>query len=57
MALTATAVPRVRDDIIRTLSMKAPHVAQSSYDRPNLEIRVAVKTGTRQQELLYGARF
>ena len=34
MALTATAVPRVRDDIIRTLSMKAPHVAQCSYARP-----------------------
>lgn len=26
MALTATAVPRVRDDIIKTLSLRTPHV-------------------------------
>ena len=51
MALTATAVPRVRDDIIKTLSMRAPHVAQSSYDRTNLEIKVCVKKGGREEEV------
>ena len=51
MALTATAVPRVRDDIIKTLSMRMPHVAQSSYDRTNLEIKVCVKKGGREEEV------
>ena len=46
LALTATAVPRVRRDILESLKMRDPVlVHQQSFDRPNLRIRVAKKTG------------
>lgn len=35
-AFTATATPRVRDDIIRLLDLKDPKVFVNSFDRPNL---------------------
>lgn len=40
MALTATAVPRVQEDIMRCLALTAPYVAKSSFDRQNLAISV-----------------
>jgi hypothetical protein len=41
MALTATAAPRVRSDVMSTLALRRDrlHVAASSFDRPNLAIQ------------------
>ena len=40
LALTATATPRVRDDILRSLKMRSPEVVVTSFNRPNLTYRV-----------------
>lgn len=45
IALTATATPRVREDILKQLKMKAPEWFLSSFNRPNLRYRVVDKTG------------
>jgi ATP-dependent DNA helicase RecQ len=37
---TATATPRVRDDIVSQLRLADPHVLVGSFDRPNLVYRV-----------------
>lgn len=39
-AYTATATPRVRDDIIAQLKLRNPEVLVGSFDRPNLTYRV-----------------
>jgi ATP-dependent DNA helicase RecQ len=39
MALTATATPRVRDDIVRVLGLQDPVVTLGGFDRPNLFLR------------------
>lgn len=43
IALTATANPRVRDDIVSHLKLKEGKVFQSSFNRPNLTYRVVPK--------------
>lgn len=40
VALTATATPRVRDDIARQLGMSHPRVIVGGFDRPNLHYAV-----------------
>jgi ATP-dependent DNA helicase RecQ len=40
LALTATATPRVRKDILRSLKMRDPKVVVTSFNRPNLTYRV-----------------
>jgi ATP-dependent DNA helicase RecQ len=40
LALTATATPRVREDILRSLRMRDPEVVVTSFNRPNLTYRV-----------------
>ncbi len=40
LALTATATPRVRQDILRSLRMRDPEVVVTSFNRPNLAYRV-----------------
>ena len=40
LALTATATPYVRSDIIQQLGLKAPQTFVSGFDRPNLSIDV-----------------
>ncbi|HEX8433798.1 ATP-dependent DNA helicase RecQ [Archangium sp.] len=40
VALTATATPEVRDDIVRSLLMKDPQVFAEGFDRPNLFLEV-----------------
>nr|CAD7429313.1 unnamed protein product [Timema monikensis] len=45
MALTATATPRVRIDILHQLGMKDPKWFLSSFNRPNLKYSVLPKKG------------
>src|SRR5215212_8940173 len=40
LALTATATPRVREDIVRSMKMRSPKVVVTSFNRPNLTYRV-----------------
>jgi len=39
-AFTATATPRVREDILQTLGLKTPFVITTGFDRPNLYFAV-----------------
>jgi ATP-dependent DNA helicase RecQ len=43
IALTATATPAVRDDIVKQLSLKKPAIFTSSFNRPNLSYEVRNK--------------
>ncbi len=43
LALTATATPRVRDDIIRQLELREQRTFLASFNRPNLVYRVEPK--------------
>jgi len=40
MALTATADPRVRQDIVELLDLREPEIVRTVFDRPNLRYRV-----------------
>ena len=51
VALTATATPTVRDDILDSLHLKDPIIIVSSLDRPNLYISVGKKTGSPLEDL------
>lgn len=46
VALTATATPRVKDDIVALLGLAGARVFVSSFDRPNLQIKVLEKKQT-----------
>lgn len=41
LALTATATPEVRADIVRVLRLKDPQISVAGFDRPNLFFEVA----------------
>ena len=45
LALTATATPEVRKDIVRSLGLDDPQVFVAGFDRPNLFVEVARVTG------------
>lgn len=45
LALTATATPEVRADIIKHLALKDPSVHVTGFDRPNLTLRVENVSG------------
>ncbi len=49
MALTATATPRVRSDIIHHLRLKEPRVYVASFNRPNLTYHVFSKEDPDEQ--------
>ena len=51
MALTATATPRVRADIIAELELVSPQIFVSSFYRDNLHIRVVPKQNELQKVL------
>jgi ATP-dependent DNA helicase RecQ len=40
LALTATAAPRVREEIVSRLGMRDPEVIVTGFDRPNLDLAV-----------------
>ncbi len=50
LALTATATPRVREDILDSLKMRDPKVVVRSFNRPNLTYRV-LEANKKQQKL------
>ena len=53
VALTATADPLVRDDIVQHLGMRNAHVLVAGFDRPNLHLEVTkVKSLKEKAELI-----
>ncbi|MES1214122.1 MAG: DNA helicase RecQ [Bacteroidota bacterium] len=48
IALTATATPKVKSDIIENLDLKDPHIYSSSFNRPNLYYEVLPKVKKEQ---------
>lgn len=49
MALTATATPGTRQEILQNLQLHEPDVYISSFDRPNIHYRVAPKLNAKNQ--------
>jgi ATP-dependent DNA helicase RecQ len=56
MAFTATATPRVRDDIVQQLALRKPAIHVSSFNRPNLYYAVRPKTQKTYEQVLAQAR-
>jgi ATP-dependent DNA helicase RecQ len=50
-AYTATATPRVREDIVAQLRMRDPAVLVGTFDRPNLTYRVLPRVGTGEEQV------
>ncbi|MCI0573543.1 MAG: ATP-dependent DNA helicase [Myxococcaceae bacterium] len=50
VALTATATPEVREDIVRSLLMKDPVVFAAGFDRPNLHLEVLQVSGDEERQ-------
>src|SRR5256884_3250709 len=53
MALTATATPRVRSDIVKQLRLRQPKCYVASFNRPNLTYRVLAKQSSYKQLLSF----
>jgi ATP-dependent DNA helicase RecQ len=56
VALTATATPEVREDIVRSLLLKDPAVFVAGFDRPNLFLEVCPVTGDDDKRAACAAR-
>ena len=52
IALTATATPKVQDDIIKNLRLKDVQIYKSSFNRPNLFYEVKHKTDNVNKDLI-----
>ncbi len=50
-ACTATATPRVREDIVRQLQLRDPELMVGSFDRPNLTYRIRPRENRKKQLL------
>jgi len=50
VALTATATPRVRDDIVQVLGLKRPKQFMSGFARPNLHFGVVTRSSDREKD-------
>src|SRR5271157_2865713 len=50
-AFTATATPRVQDDVVRLLALRAPYVARASFDRPEIFYRVRTREGDGDEQV------
>jgi len=48
-AFTATATPKVAQDIIQRLGLRSPHMTRASFNRPNLFYSVQPKTNVERQ--------
>ncbi|MEM6639182.1 MAG: DNA helicase RecQ [Pseudomonadota bacterium] len=57
IALTATATPRTRKDIVTNLKLRAVREWVAGFDRPNLTYRVHIKTDPRRQVSQFVARY
>ncbi|KFR11392.1 Werner syndrome ATP-dependent helicase, partial [Opisthocomus hoazin] len=51
VALTATASPSIRKDIVNCLNLKNPQVTCTSFDRPNLYLEVGRQSGNILRDL------
>jgi ATP-dependent DNA helicase RecQ len=56
IALTATATPKVQDDIVKNLDLQDANIFIDSFNRPNLYYEVVPK-GTKDQVLRHMVRF
>jgi ATP-dependent DNA helicase RecQ len=56
VALTATATPEVREDIVRSLLLKDPAVFVAGFDRPNLFLEVCPVTGDEEKRAACATR-
>lgn len=56
IALTATATPKVQDDIIKNLDLKEPNIFISSFNRANLYYEIIPKT-TKSKVLKHMVRY
>ncbi len=48
IALTATATPKVQDDIVKNLNLREPNIFIDSFNRPNLYYEIVPKTSKEQ---------
>jgi ATP-dependent DNA helicase RecQ len=51
-AFTATATPKVQEDVVRLLGLKNPLIVRASFDRPEIFYRVAPKLGSGEVQIL-----
>ncbi|HEX7081694.1 MAG TPA: DNA helicase RecQ [Gammaproteobacteria bacterium] len=53
IALTATATPMTRDEIVERLALADPELCVGAFDRPNIRYTVQAKTDPRRQLLAF----